>query len=108
MTDLSPLEQDRTGTYLGWTLLVALAFAVSIAISLAVQLDDARTSPPRSEPPPCGGLYEPCCEDWDDNWGPCITECDDDHPDDRERPEGPRGLFDAEENFAEGRLPSRC
>ena len=96
------------GQGMGWLLVAVLVAAVCIAISLAVQLRPEQASP---EPPRCGGLYNGCCVEWDDNWGPCIDDhCRDDaRPIDRdvERDDG-RGLFDAEENFADHRLPSNC
>jgi len=95
----------RIGNGIGWTLLIALVVAVCIAISLAVQLRPEQAAP---EPPQCGGLYTECCVEWDDNWGPCID-------DDCVPPDGSdedlvdnRGLFDAEENFADRRRAPNC
>lgn len=98
---------QRTGRGIGWTLLIALVIAVCIAISLAVQLDPERASP---EPPPCGGLYNECCAGWEDDWGPCNNQdcLDQDVAPGSDRFDDGRGLFDAEENFADRRRAPTC
>lgn len=98
----------RRGNHLGTVLALLLFVAVSIAISLAVQLDDGSAS--EAEPPHCGGLFAQCCEEWDQDWdwGPCVEECDavdderDDRFDDRD------GLFDAEEELVEPQRRPSC
>ncbi len=97
---------QRRGDYLGMALAFLLFAAVSIAISLAVQLDDGSASD--AEPPRCGGLYLQCCEEWDQRWSPCVRECDvlDDERDDRF--DDHDGLFDAEEDVVEPQRRPSC
>lgn len=97
-----PGQASTPGSAIGWLLLVALFVAVVVAISLAVQLSPETGSPPE---PPCGGLYSDCCF-VDDAW----VDCDPEPCDDFESPQvdDRRGLFDAEERFAERPPLGRC
>lgn len=95
---------NPVGRWIGWALFAALVVAVSIAISLALQLGPEQATP---EPPLCGGLYSQCCAEWDDDWGPCRDDDCLDRTRYEDRDEA-RGLFDAEENFADSRLPPNC
>lgn len=98
--------QGRSGNGIGWTLLIALVVAVAIAISMAVQLRPERASP---EPPGCGGLYDECCVEWEDNRGPCLNdECPEPVPAASDGSRDDRGLFDAEENFANRQRSPNC
>lgn len=96
------------GHAMGWLLVIALIAAVSIAISLALQLSPESSA--RPEPPTCGGLYSECCDDRDADQRPCIERCDDESrfADDDDDDDDGRGLFDAEETFAERNHPPRC
>jgi|GEM_PF-5866700 len=89
--------RSRQGKNIGWTLLITLVIAVSIAISLAVQLDThPGRSSPRVTPPECGGLFDE------------TTNCCDEREHDEGSDDRGRGLFDAEEDFADRRTSMRC
>ena len=98
----------RRGNHLGTVLALLLFAALSIAISLAVQLDDGSAS--EAEPPGCGGLYAQCCEEWNQDWGrgPCVEECDAVHDERDDRFNDRDGLFDAEEDLVEPQRRPSC